>query len=522
MQYQFKTDPPSQKRGKLFKIVMVTLGLAALVVAVSFFAPKPPEPSENKLMTNTELVEKLKFFARQKTPTLRFSARQKKLATFGKQIFFDPRFSSNQQVSCASCHRPDHAFAEPKAVSTGIRQINRNAPSLLNLAENTWFFWDGRASSLAEQSLGPLFHADEMGLSPSTLIKVINSHYRDEYNALFKDLPDRLDSLLSETLVEQTHAPEMSTEMAAYGLATLATFSSLNKILKTASDIHRAPASLFALAAAQRKINFDTAVGAFETEESLARKVDRKSAPASSNRTPQNFDGDPLLADSVILNVGLALEAYQKGLIANDSSFDRFVKRVTASGGIEPSLTEDFNTKELEGLKLFMGDANCHLCHNGPNFSDQGFHNIGLGENKRVDALEIPVGRAQGVLDALASPYACNSEVMKKVRAKARAEEPHVGCEVLEYLSTENLELMGAFKTPSLRNANESAPYMHDGRFESLEDVLEHYNNPESRPAVGHREETIKPLALSQRRKGSLIQFLKSLSSPVVDLSSSE
>jgi cytochrome c peroxidase len=78
---------------------------------------------------------------------------------------------------------------------------------------------------------------------------------------------------------------------------------------------------------------------------------------------------------------------------------------------------------------------------------------------------------------------------------------------------------MGSFKTPTLRNVELTAPYMHDGRFESLEDVIDHYDTLDERPSIGHMEESLKPLNLSEARKKKLIAFLKSLTSEITDLS---
>jgi cytochrome c peroxidase len=101
----------------------------------------------------------------------------------GRWLFYDARLSADGSISCASCHRPEHAFSEPTAVSTGIggRRGTRKAPSLLNLATRTvlpdiredkeqTFFWDGRASSLEHQVLVPIANRDEMGLDHQAMV----------------------------------------------------------------------------------------------------------------------------------------------------------------------------------------------------------------------------------------------------------------------------------------------------------------------------------------------------------------
>jgi cytochrome c peroxidase len=87
----------------------------------------------------------------------------------GRWLFFDPRLSADDTISCATCHRPENAFSEPTAVSTGIdgQKGGRKAPSFLNQAWTIYphFFWDGRAASLEEQAGGPIINPIEMGMA---------------------------------------------------------------------------------------------------------------------------------------------------------------------------------------------------------------------------------------------------------------------------------------------------------------------------------------------------------------------
>ncbi|WP_316805061.1 cytochrome-c peroxidase [Pedobacter nototheniae] len=88
----------------------------------------------------------------------------RKVAELGKILFFDPRLSGSNQISCSSCHAPDLHWADGRQVSVGHDHLNniRNAPSL----ENVWFykrlFWDGRANSLEEQAGNPVAAHNEM------------------------------------------------------------------------------------------------------------------------------------------------------------------------------------------------------------------------------------------------------------------------------------------------------------------------------------------------------------------------
>ena len=88
----------------------------------------------------------------------------------GHSLFFDTRLSSNDKVSCATCHRPDRGFADGLRFSVGVSgtPLKRHTPHLYNLAWNHTFFWDGRTSSLEDQAVMPIRHPDEMGMPGDT------------------------------------------------------------------------------------------------------------------------------------------------------------------------------------------------------------------------------------------------------------------------------------------------------------------------------------------------------------------
>ena len=87
-------------------------------------------------------------------------------AELGRLLFFDPVLSQNDDVACATCHHPDRGFSDGRPTSVGMTGVAlpRNALTLWNVAYARSLFWDGRASSLEDQALVPLTHADEMGV----------------------------------------------------------------------------------------------------------------------------------------------------------------------------------------------------------------------------------------------------------------------------------------------------------------------------------------------------------------------
>ena len=95
----------------------------------------------------------------------------------GRQLFFDPRLSGNNQMSCATCHVPEKAFADglPKARGAGGKELSRSTPSLLNVGFYENYFWDGRAGSLEEQALTPIQSPDEMNQDLAGLEEELNA-----------------------------------------------------------------------------------------------------------------------------------------------------------------------------------------------------------------------------------------------------------------------------------------------------------------------------------------------------------
>jgi cytochrome c peroxidase len=86
--------------------------------------------------------------------------------SLGKRLFYDTQLSRTQEVSCGSCHLAEHAFSDPRPSSVGVegRHGTRNAPSLVNVAYNTSFFWDGGAPTLEQQAIAPIINPLEMDM----------------------------------------------------------------------------------------------------------------------------------------------------------------------------------------------------------------------------------------------------------------------------------------------------------------------------------------------------------------------
>jgi cytochrome c peroxidase len=129
----------------------------------------------------------------------------------GRYLFFDPILSRNGKLACASCHRPGKGFADNRPRSIGVdgHEVRRNAPSLWNVGFLRRLQWDGRAHTLEEQVVGPLYGAEEMGNRPARLLAALNGIA--QYRRLFTDaFPDASGGIRPEHVYRALAAFESS------------------------------------------------------------------------------------------------------------------------------------------------------------------------------------------------------------------------------------------------------------------------------------------------------------------------
>lgn len=200
-------------------------------------------------------------------------------------------------------------------------------------------------------------------------------------------------------------------------------------------------------------------------------------------------------ADVVFANIGKAIAAFERRIVVGETPFDRWVAGLRRGEGPEAGT---LSAAAVRGLKLFVGRAECTLCHSGALLTDGEFHDLGiaLGSNHRVDP-----GRHRGVLTLLRSPFT-------RIGEHADAETPRAP---IQFLETQT-EQLGQFKTPSLRGVADTAPYMHDGRFDTLQQVVRFYSTREGASPLGHPTTLLQPLRLSDDEVADLVAFLESLS----------
>jgi cytochrome c peroxidase len=161
--------------------------------------------------------------------------------------------------------------------------------------------------------------------------------------------------------------------------------------------------------------------------------------------------------------VAKAIASFERTVVSGESPFDRWREGDAHAIGEQAQ----------RGFALFTGKAQCSLCHQGFNFTDNGFHNIGVRTLSGQDD-------------------------------EGRFAQRHVKV------------LKGAFKTPTLRDCDQTAPYMHNGMYATLEEVVDHYDR--GGDVKTNLSPNIHPLGLTPQEKQDLVAFLHTLTSPPLDV----
>lgn len=298
----------------------------------------------------------------------------------GRQLYFDTRLSSDNTISCASCHDPSMGYGANTQFGVGVRGQTggRNSPISYNRIVSKAQFWDGRADSLEAQAVGPIANPIEMGNTHEKCVADLKANpvYRAQFDAIFKD---------SVTID-----------------------------------------------------NVGRAIAAFERT--------LVTGPAPYDYQVQIDQFEKVFADDLeFLDEEPELKAKYDAL-----------KSAAAAAPMSESAKR--------GMKLFAKKANCAACHAGANFTDEQYHNLGVG---------------------------------------MESDKPDLG----RYDVTKDPKDKGAFKTPTLRNVALSPPYMHDGSQKTLEEVVEWYNKG------GHKNpwlsDKMKPLELTKQEVADVVAFMK-------------
>jgi cytochrome c peroxidase len=220
-------------------------------------------------------------------------------------------------------------------------------------------------------------------------------------------------------------------------------------------------------------------------------------------------DDDQLLAD-----FGKVMAAYQSTLMTGESQFDLDVRRfVDLWDQGEGRVQSD---PAYLGLFVFVEKGNCISCHKGRMLEDGKYHNVGV-----EDVSEGRFGREAAIAPLLASPLRGDGRYSDDPQAlAARLANLQADFATVETREPKRFqqEFRGGFKTASLRNIAETAPYMHTGAYATLEDVITLYNDGGEDPGLYEGEVnplTIHKLDLTTEEQHALLELLRSMSAPL-------
>jgi cytochrome c peroxidase len=396
--------------------------------------------------------------------------------SLGHDLFFDKRLSASDLVSCASCHSPARYFADGEITARGEKTGRRNSPTITDMERRIWFMWDGRSPTLEHQMTLAIEGPAEHGFSRGGVAWIISRHYKSQWTQAFGKFPKELDFWLAEKTLGESHAlPSSGQKFAPDPL--------VREAISTIDDTEFMR-QLFGEAQKRGGLMQSALMGLYQNEP--------KANVEWTTRWTKLHPTIKQSIDHVFELAGIAIASFVKGIHTIPSKTDK-----------EATLSE----AGQRGRSLFHGKAGCAICHSGPDFTDDQFHNIGLRETKPFDADYLPdLGRAFGV-----GAYRNNTEESRLI-CKGKLNQ---ACLEAPYLNVYGTEATGSFKTPSLRNVARTAPYMHNGSLKTLEDVLNFYNDLPTKPSVGKRSGLLRSLGFTSSELNDLKEFLQGLSSPV-------
>ena len=401
-------------------------------------------------------------------PTNRVDA-DPRAAELGRWLFHSTALSKDGDVSCATCHAAEDAFVDGRQLALGVLPLERHTMSLWNVAHQRWYFWDGRSDSLWAQSLVPLEDPLEHAFTRAGVAHAVHDEpeLRERYEALFGPLPPLEDAARFPAVARPVPADDRAHQLADEHSRARAEAAGVEHHTHLFGSGFRHP--------------HQRAWDAMTTEDQDA-------------------------VTEVFVNVGKALAAFQRGIESRDAPFDVFVEGLREE---DAGKTSRLDPAARRGFELFVGEARCVSCHSGPLFTDLEFHDTGVPVVEGAPADD--PGRARGLEALRASEFGVRSRWSDDPEGPAGVK--------VDYLPAgSHGHGPGEFKTPSLRGVAGTAPYMHNGAFATLEEVVDFYVTREGARSTGTTERILEPLDLSERDRADLVAFLESLTGAPPDL----
>lgn len=195
-------------------------------------------------------------------------------------------------------------------------------------------------------------------------------------------------------------------------------------------------------------------------------------------------------------NAWRAIAAFERDMVQRDTPFDKYMN------GDKSALSEE----AVRGKALFEGKANCIECHNGAMFTDQKYYNIGIPRPE----IWLNNGLAQITFRFENYAKGVTQKMYREIKDDAGL-----------YFRTKQKSDKGKFRTPSLRYTAYTAPYMHNGKFFDLQEVVEFYNEGGgTNEFAANKTKLIKPLNLTDEEIEDLVAFLEALSGDEIKIKS--
>ena len=166
------------KRNRRFAIRAARAVVGAVCALLAGTSPAQQDLAARRVFTDSEIGIILSHgpwpAPAQPDPTNRVSG-QADAIEFGTRLFFDQRLSGKGTVACASCHVPERNWTDNLSRSVGMREVDRNTPTLMNLAGSPWYGWDGASDSLWSQSLRPILDERELAATPRHVAQLVRN-----------------------------------------------------------------------------------------------------------------------------------------------------------------------------------------------------------------------------------------------------------------------------------------------------------------------------------------------------------
>ena len=210
------------------------------------------------------------------------------------------------------------------------------------------------------------------------------------------------------------------------------------------------------------------------------------------------FGGKPGADDErLLVDAAKALAAFQATLVSPRTPFDEFRDALVAG---DRERASQYPLAAQRGLKLFIGEGNCNLCHFGPRFTSGEFGDIGIPFFVRPG--EVDPGRHGGLNRLAASPYNLLGKYNDDGSGNNAQRTRHVQRQHANF---------GEFRVPGLRQVGRGGPYMHNGSLATLEDVVRHYSEVSPDRLHSDGVPLVRPLGLTTAQSADLVAFLRSL-----------